>query len=156
MTDAYTLVKLLHILSSTVLFGTGIGTAFQMLMSARDGRPEVVARVAAQVVWADWWFTTPAVVVQPVSGLALVHLAGYSLGEPWLLASLALYAVAGAAWLPVVVIQRRLRDLAETAAAAGLPLSQAWRRLFRLWFLLGWPGFGAVVGIFALMVIRPG
>ena len=97
-----------------------------------------------------------SVIVQPVSGLALIHLAGYSLGEPWLLASLALYAVAGAAWLPVVVIQRRLRDLAETAAAAGLPLSRAWRRLFRLWFLLGWPGFGAVVGIFALMVIRPG
>ncbi|PWR18603.1 DUF2269 family protein [Zavarzinia aquatilis] len=156
MTDAYTLVKLLHILSSTILFGTGIGTAFQMLMATRDGRPEVVARVADQVVRADWWFTTPAVIVQPISGLALVHLAGYSLGETWLLASLALYAVAGAAWLPVVVIQRRLRDLAAASAQAGAPLSPAWHRLFRWWFLLGWPGFGAVIGIFALMVIRPG
>lgn len=29
--DLYLLTKWLHILSSTVLFGTGIGTAFQMV-----------------------------------------------------------------------------------------------------------------------------
>lgn len=155
MTDTFTLVKLLHILSSTVIFGTGLGTAFQMLMAHRGGDPAVIARVAAQVVMADWWFTTPAVLVQPVSGLALVHLAGYDLAEPWLLASIGLYAVAGAAWVPVVFIQRRLRDLAAAAAVRGGPLPAAYHRLFRLWFLLGWPGFLSVLAIFTLMVLRP-
>lgn len=155
MTDTFTVVKLLHILSSTVLFGTGLGTAFQMLMAHRSGDPRVVARVAAQVVQADWWFTTPAVIVQPVSGLALVHLAGYRVEEPWLAAALGLYLLAGAAWLPVVGLQRRMRDLAAAAAVAGMPLPPAYHRLFRRWFLLGWPGFASVLAIFVLMVLRP-
>lgn len=154
--DPYMLVKLLHVLSSTVVFGTGIGTAFQMLMAHRDGRPVVVARVAVQVVWADWWFTTPAVIVQPLSGFALLHMAGYSLFEPWIAASLVLYGIAGAAWIPVVFIQRNMRDLAETAVAAGTDLPPAYHRQFRRWFILGWPGFGAVLLIFALMVVKPG
>ena len=68
--DPYLLARWLHILSSTVLFGTGIGTAFQMVHAMADGRAQVVHSVARGVVRADWLFTTPAGVVQPLTGLS--------------------------------------------------------------------------------------
>lgn len=155
MSDVYLALKLLHILSSTVLFGTGLGTAFSMWRAHRHGDPRVVAVVARNVVLADWVFTTPAVIVQPLTGLALIHLLGYPLTAPWLLASVVLYAIVGACWLPVVGLQRRMRQLADAAVARGEPLPGPYHRCFRLWFALGWPAFLGVIAIFALMVWKP-
>jgi uncharacterized membrane protein len=80
---------------------------------------------------------------------------GYALTEGWIVASLALYAVAGAFWLPVVWMQARMRDLAKEACAAARPLPAAYHRLFRWWFAFGFPAFGAVLAIFWLMLARP-
>lgn len=151
--DWYLVLKWLHILSSTVLFGTGIGTAFQMVWAMRTGRAETVHSAASGVVVADWLFTTPAGIVQPATGLALVHLAGFGWFEPWLMLTYAGYALAFACWAPVVRLQIRIRDL--TAQARGAPLPAEARRLYRIWFALGWPAFGALVGVFWLMVARP-
>lgn len=153
--DPYLILKWLHVLSSTVLFGTGIGTAFQMVWVMRDGDPHRIAGVAAGVVRADWLFTTPAGVIQPVTGIALAHVAGYSLAAPWLLATYALYVLAFFCWLPVVHLQIRIRDMAAAAAADAAPLPDHARRLYRRWFALGWPAFGALVVVFWLMVARP-
>jgi uncharacterized membrane protein len=111
--DLFLLAKWLHILSSTVLFGTGIGTAFQMVWVMRRGDPVQVVGRGGGVVWADWLFTTPAGIVQPVTGLWLIWLAGYSLSEPWLVVTYALYLLAFLCWVPVVRLQIRIRDLAE-------------------------------------------
>jgi uncharacterized membrane protein len=151
--DAYLIAKWLHILSATVLFGTGIGTAFQMVWAMRGNRAEVVAGVGSGVVAADWLFTLPAGIVQPLTGFWLAHLAGWSLTAPWLLLTYALYLVALAAWLPVVWLQYRIRDLCRAAGPGPVPDKA--RRLYRIWFLLGWPGFGALVAVFWLMVSRP-
>jgi uncharacterized membrane protein len=150
----YLAFKLLHIISSTVLFGTGIGTAFQMWMAHRSADTRAIATVAASVVRADFWFTTPAVIIQPLTGIILLRLAGYDPFAPWLVAAYVLYGVTGACWLPVVWIQMRLARL--SAAAGNGPLPDSYHRLFRLWFALGWPAFAAVLGIFWLMVEKPG
>ncbi len=55
----YLTVKWLHILVSTVLFGTGIGSAFHLFVASRRGDPRTVAWVADKVVPADWLLTTP-------------------------------------------------------------------------------------------------
>lgn len=155
MIDGYVLVKLVHVLSAAVLFGTGAGIAFFMVRARRTRDPSIAAAVGRMVVLADFLFTATAVVVQPVSGLALIHLQGYRLDEPWLLASYALFLLVGACWLPVVWIQQRLTRLAAAAAAQGEPLPAAYDRLYRLWFALGWPAFAGVIGIYVLMVSRP-
>jgi uncharacterized membrane protein len=155
MSDAYTWLKLLHILSATVLFGTGLGTAFHMWMAHLSGEPRTIATVARNVVIADLLFTTPAMIVQPLSGIALLWLAGIDPLSSWLVAAYLLYALAGACWLPVLWLQIRARDLAREAAAAGTPLPAAYHRVMRLWFCLGWPAFTAVVAIFWLMVAKP-
>jgi len=153
--DPYLLAKWLHILSSTVLFGTGIGTAFQMVWAMRSNDTRVIARVAGGVVLADWLFTTPAGLVQPATGLWLVWLTGYDLTEGWLLATYALYLLAFICWAPVVHLQIRIRDLARAAAQNGQELPQAARRAFAIWFALGWPAFAALTLVFWLMIAKP-
>jgi uncharacterized membrane protein len=153
--DWYLVLKWLHILSSTVLFGTGIGTAFQMVFAMRTGRVETIHSVTSGVVWADWLFTTPAGLLQPATGVALALVAGFPLTEPWLVLTYAAYVFAFACWAPVVRLQIRVRDLAGDALREGAPLPEEARRLYRIWFALGWPAFGALVGVFWLMVSKP-
>ena len=149
------LLKYLHVIGSTVLLGTGAGIAFFMLMAHRTGDPATIAATARIVVIADYVFTATAVVAQPVTGLLLVREAGYSLGEGWILASIALYLVTGAFWLPVVWMQAKMRDLAAAAAASGEKLPERYFALYRLWFAFGFPAFAAVLVIFWLMIARP-
>lgn len=151
----YLLTKMIHILSGAVLFGTGAGIAFFMLMAHRTKDAAAVAATARVVVAADALFTATAVVVQPLSGLALIHMQGWPLDAPWLLAAYGLYVLIGACWLPVVWMQMRMKTLAETAAAQAAPLPDAYHRLFRAWFILGWPAFAGVIGVYALMIAKP-
>jgi uncharacterized membrane protein len=155
MPEPYHLLKLLHLIGAAILFGTGIGIAWFMLMAHRSGDVAAIARTAALVVIADMVFTASAVVVQPVTGLALAHVAGHSLTDFWILASVALYGLVGACWLPVLWLQKRMRDLAVVSSRDGTPLPAEYQRCFRAWFILGWPAFIAMMGIFWLMITRP-
>ena len=149
-------LKTLHILSSVVLVGTGFGTAFYLFFANRSGSVAAQAVVARLVVKADWWFTTPAVLIQPLTGLWLAHLAGWPLSTPWLASALALYVLAGACWLPVVWLQVRM---AKTAAACcandQAPLPEGYWRDAKRWEVLGYPAFTAMVLVFGLMVFKP-
>ena len=155
MTSYLLTLKLIHVLGATVLFGTGLGIAFFMWMAHRTRDAAVIAHTASVVVVADTVFTATAVIVQPISGAFLAHAIGYSLWEPWIVVSLALYGLVGACWLPVVWIQAKLRDLAREAARNGAPLPIRYHQLFRVWFVLGWPAFIGVIAIFVLMIVKP-
>jgi len=152
---SYEVAKWLHILSSTLLFGTGIGSAYYMFFTSLSGDARSVARVVGLVVIADWVFTLTTIVLQPVTGLILAHLAQIPLTSRWILWSTMLYFVAGACWIPVVMIQIRMHRLARAAAADDAPLPDAYRRLFRWWTALGVPAFVALVIVFYLMVAKP-
>jgi uncharacterized membrane protein len=151
----YLILKYLHVIGAAVLLGTGAGIAFFMLMAHLRGDPRVIAGVARIVVLADFVFTATAVVAQPITGLWLARITGYSLLEPWIFYSLILYGVTGMFWLPVVWMQIRMRDLAETAVRHAAPLPARYHRLFWLWFAFGFPAFTAVLIIFWLMIARP-
>lgn len=151
----YLLAKWVHVMSSTVLFGTGIGSAFYMFFTNRSRDTRTIAAVSRRVVIADWVFTAPTAVLQPVSGLYLVHLAGMGLSSPWIAWSIALYVVAVACWLPVVWLQIRMSEMARTATERNEPLPLRFWRYHRLWTLLGTVAFVAFVAIFYLMVVKP-
>lgn len=153
--DPYLLLKWMHILSSTILFGTGIGTAFQMVWAMRNGDPLIISKVASGVVIADWIFTVPAGIVQPATGIALILIAGHDPFERWLLLTYALYCLAFVCWAPVAVLQIRIRDMACAAVASGTCLPLAARRAYRIWFALGWPAFFGLTLVFWLMVMKP-
>jgi uncharacterized membrane protein len=151
----YVVVKWLHILSSTFLFGTGIGSAWYMLFANISRDVRAIAVVSRNVVIADWLFTATTAVIQPATGFYMIHLAGYPFHSTWIMWSVALYVLAGACWLPVVWIQMRLRDLAAEAARTETALPPQYWRLFMTWFALGVPAFGASVVIFWLLVAKP-
>jgi uncharacterized membrane protein len=151
----YLTVKWLHILSSTLLFGTGLGSAFYMFFTNLTGDVRAIAVVTRRVVWADWLFTTPTAIIQPATGLYLVHLAGLPISMRWLAWSIALFILAGACWLPVVWIQIRMAALAERAAREQTPLPALFWRYHRIWTALGVPAFLAFIVIFYLMTVKP-
>lgn len=116
------IVKWIHVLSSTLLFGTGIGSAFYLLAVTLHGDARVVAPVARFVVRADWMFTATTAVIQPVTGAWLAWRYGIGMEATWIRVSVILYVIAIACWLPVVWLQTRLRDTAQAAlrpAGAG-------------------------------------
>ena len=80
--NLYLLLKWLHIVSSVLMVGTGLGSAFYMFFTNRSGNVQAQAVVTKLVVRADWWFTTPTVLIQPATGLAMAYLAGSCL-PPW-------------------------------------------------------------------------
>ena len=151
----YFLVKYLHVLGAIVILGTGTGIAFFMLMAHRTGNAEFIARTASVVVIADAIFTLSAVILQPVTGGLLMMLSSTSIAERWILASLALYAIAGLFWIPVVFMQIEMRDLARKAAEQCVVLPERYFVLFRRWFAFGFPGFGATMLILWLMIAKP-
>lgn len=147
---SYATIKTLHILSMVLLFGTGLGSAYYKWMADRSG---IVAHIAAtnrQVVLADWLFTAPTVIIQPVTGLWMAKTIGLSPATPWLAASLVLYALAGACWLPVVVLQLRMQKIADAATDGKLP-DRYWQ-LAGCWIWLGLPAFASMVCVVAMMV----
>lgn len=153
--DGYLLVKTVHVLSSTVLFGTGLGIAFFFLRGLRSGDPAAAWFAACTTAIADMVFTLTAGIIQPLSGFALIHLAGWDPRAPWLMASYALYLLALVCWLPVVRLQLRMRDMLG-AKVRGEAIDEALlRRYFRWWFALGWPAFVGLVAVFWLMVAKP-
>ena len=151
----YLLVKWLHVMSSTVLFGTGIGSAFYMFFTNRSRDARTIAEVTRRVVVADWIFTAPTAVLQPLTGVYLAHMAGLSLWSPWIAWSIALYVLALACWLPVVWLQIGMSRMARTAVQRKAPLPALFWRYHRWWTVLGALAFVAFLTIFYLMVVKP-
>ena len=158
MSDALAFWKTAHIVSAAVLFGTGLGIAFfcwfGFLRALRTGDIAGLRLVLRLTVLADAWFTAPAVAFQGISGLVLMELLGWPLVSPWSIAVWSLFALTGACWLPVIVMQIRLsREADRVPSVEALPAR--FHRWFRLWFILGIPAFTAVVVLFYMMVAKP-
>jgi uncharacterized membrane protein len=151
----YEIVKTVHILGTVLLFGTGIGTAFFLFMAYCSGDIDAIRVTTRHVVVADWLFTAPVVVAQPVSGVILMQLLDRPFDTVWFAAVSTLFVIAGLCWVPVVFIQYRLRDIARNAGSQQ-PLPPSFRRLMRIWIALGIPAFAAVFAIVVLMVTRAG
>ncbi len=153
--DLYFFIKTIHVISATILFGTGLGIAFFMFRSwfAQDLREKFFALRTS--VLADYLFTAPAAVIQPATGAWLIWNGGFPWTDDWLLVTYALYAIAALCWLPVVWIQIRLKHVVMACLSSHAPLPLEYHRLFRLWFFLGWPAFIGLVAVFFLMVVKP-
>ena len=151
----YLILKFVHILSSAVLFGTGIGTASVMLYGHLSRNVQAMAVINRYVVLVDWMFTGSSGLLQPITGFWLVFLAGYSFTALWVWGAIVGYLIAAVCWFVVVYLQIKLRDITVTAANTNTPLPEKYYFYFRCWFWLGWPAFISLVIVFYLMVFKP-
>jgi len=153
----YFWLKLIHIISSTLLFGTGLGSAFYLYRAHLSKDNRAIAFAARNVVIADWLFTTPSVIIQPITGVWLMYVMNYSWDTPWILIAIGLFVLTGLCWLPVVWLQIKIHQLAKQALVTGESLVEnpTYKRYINIWFGLGWPAFIAVIIIFYLMVFKP-
>jgi uncharacterized membrane protein len=106
-------------------------------------------------VIADWTFTTPTIVIQPVTGWWLMSLIGAPLESTWIRWSLALYFFAGVCWLPVVWMQVKMRNMAQAAVRENTALPDRYWTMLRWWVGLGVLAFVSLVVVFYLMVVKP-
>jgi len=153
--DVYLAVKTLHILSATILFGTGIGIAFFMFRSSCTDNYQQKLFASRTTVIADYFFTFPSAIIQPVTGFWLIHLGGFNWSDKWLLITYIIYALVGICWLPVVWIQIQLKKILLDSISHGIELPSRYHQLFRIWFYLGWPAFIGLIVVFFLMVMKP-
>ncbi|WP_084308014.1 DUF2269 family protein [Phytopseudomonas flavescens] len=150
----YLLLKYLHVIAAVFLFGFGMGSYLYMIAASRTGDARVIAQVVRMVVRFDTWITTPAGVLQVLTGYAMTRVAGLPLTSDWLLSSVVIFVCVGALWLPVLVLQHRLQRLAASAAEQGETLDAHYRRLYRAWFWMGVLGFLGMFVIVWIMVTK--
>jgi uncharacterized membrane protein len=124
-------------------------------MADRSGDLCSMAKTNRTVVIADWLFTTPTVIIQPITGFWLVYILGFPLDQPWIVITVMLYIIAGGCWLPVVWLQIQMRDLATDAVVHGEELDNRYFLYARIWFWLGIPAFISIIIIYFLMVFKP-
>jgi uncharacterized membrane protein len=150
----YTLLKWVHVLSSTILFGAGVGSAFHLFAATLRRQVDGIAMATRNVVLADWLLTTPTAILQPVTGIALVNQLQLPYSTPWVAWSLGLYALAIACWLPVVWLQIRMRDVMVQAQRSNASVPAGYDRMFHWWTGLGLVALSAFLLIFWLMVAK--
>jgi len=151
---SFLLLKFIHILSAIILFGLGCGTVFFKVMADRSGNHAAIAVTSQHVVLADWWFTTPTVIIQPFTGILLAHQMGLSLTDGWMLQTFVLYFLTGICWLPVIYLQIRMRDIANQSLQKNKPLPDQYHYYSKIWMWLGVPAFFAMLGIATMMVFH--
>ncbi len=152
--EYYLVLKLIHILAAVVVTGTGAGIAFFMFMANHSNNAQAIYITAKHVILGDWFFTTPAVVIQIITGVILMNIQGYSFSSPWFYWVVGLFLFIGFCWLPVLKIQYQLRELAKNSVDSN-EVTPEFKSLMKTWTLLGIPAFTAIMGIFWLMVFKP-
>jgi uncharacterized membrane protein len=145
-------IRWLHVVSSALMFGVGVGAFWFMTTAVRSGDPGAIAVTTRNAVRAEWVIAVPVSIVQPTTGYLLMRGLGYPLGSAWFWSVAAAYIVAGIAWVYLVKSEYRLRDL----AAAGGALAADFAGVYGRWRLLAFTTFAGVLTLFGLMVFRPG
>ena len=92
-------IKILHGVATVLLFGGLLGLAFYAWRSWRTGDAARVARGFKRVRLIGWPLLGLSLLALPVSGWWLVHLAGWPLGQSWLLFGACLYLLGCIFWL---------------------------------------------------------
>ena len=147
-------LKYIHIIAAIFLFGFGMGSYLYLIAASRTANPQVIAQVARMVVQFDTWITTPAGFIQISTGFLLIKLAGLPLTTEWVLTSLVIFLCVGALWLPVLVLQKRLQQMALSAVETGWALEDGYRSVYRKWFWMGVFGFSGMFVIVLIMVTK--
>ena len=154
--NTYLVLKTLHVLSAMVVLGTGIGIAWYTLRGWLSNDHRILHWISRETVRADWLFTTSAIVFLLASATGMLAINPAWLQQPWLQLSIALTGAVFLLWLPVLVLQYRLRT--HTQSEKAQPQGHGVQRvqtIMRSWCVLGILALPMMVTIVYLMVAKP-
>jgi uncharacterized membrane protein len=147
-------IRLLHVLSSALMFGVGVGAFWFVNTAAASKHPVALAVTARNAFAAEMAFGVPVAIIQPLTGWLLMLELGYRFDSAWFWSVVAAYIVTGIAWVYLIKAEYKLRALtAPLAPIESVPELQ--HTLQRARALAAFTLTGVVV-LFALMVFRPG
>lgn len=148
------LLKWVHIVSSTLLFGAALGSSKYCWLTHKSQEVRAIATVLSTVVTVDWLVVTTTGFIQPASGLLLMQAKGYGLWEPWLVTAYVLYVIVTFLWFIVAWLQIQCRNMVRIASS-WKALPDGYHANMRLWAQLATPTFALALVIFWLMVSKP-
>jgi uncharacterized membrane protein len=151
---SYEVLKLIHLFGMVLLLGAGGASAFYKYVTDKSDSLEMIVHMNKLVVLADWLFTTPAIIIQPISGIALMHMLGYTFSTWWIELSLILYTFSTLLWFGAVYLQMKMKDIANEANSKNQKLPKLYYKYARIWFFLGFPSFFAMLSIVLLMIFK--
>ena len=151
----YLLLKTLHVLAVVIFLGNIITGLFWKAHADKAGDPRLQAHAMAGIIRSDSWFTIPSVLVIIASGVALASAARLPLiGTDWIFVSILAFALSGLLFgIFLQPLQRRI--LAAAQPVQGGPPSADYRRLSRIWELIGLVAIALPLAALALMVLKP-
>lgn len=146
----YQTLKLIHIISATIMFGTGLGSAFYLFYTYKFSKFSTVKEILNIVIIADYIFTTPSVILQLATGLWLSHYMKL-ISTNWFLIALLFSLLVYALWIRAVFLQLKMKKTLENAKEYNVQFHQQMKG----WFFLGIPAFFGSLFLFYLMVFKP-
>ena len=146
----YQIVKMIHILSATIMIGTGLGSAFYLFITYKTTNTATVRDVLKNVIFADIIFTTPSVITQLITGLILTEqLNLYDTQWFYLVIIISFFVLI--LWLGAVVIQYKLERIIKNSTN----FTTQFNKLMMIWVILGVPSFLLAIYLYYLMIFKP-
>lgn len=142
---------ILHVASAVVLMGELLFASLWLRSAmSRGSEPALLRYTLATMQWTSKSFALPAILVNLLTGLALIHVGRISIHSMWFGMSILLYVVVSGLWHGLLIPLRK-----KTAAAIGaggtdyVPMAKRWVSVSGVAILL-------LFAILALMVWKPG
>ncbi|MBL4735110.1 MAG: DUF2269 domain-containing protein [Flavobacteriales bacterium] len=146
----YHILKLIHIVSATLMIGAGIGSAFYLFLSYKRYQASTLKDVLKLVVMADSVFTAPSIIIQFITGLMLSNMLSLT-STDWFLIVMGVSGLILVMWLRAAFLQIKLRKILEKENE----ITPEFHYLMKVWFYLGVPSFLGALYLYYLMVYKP-
>src|SRR3990167_3895342 len=106
----YGWIKIIHIVSSSILFGADIGSVLYFIFLNRQNNIALLASSTKSVLFYSILMTVSAGVIQFITGLLLIFLSHFTVIPVWLVLSMVGYVVAAICWIFAIDLQMRCLD----------------------------------------------
>ncbi|HTM01460.1 MAG TPA: DUF2269 family protein [Candidatus Omnitrophota bacterium] len=157
------LLVYLHAASAVALIGELLYAGFWLRSAlARGGGSAITRYTLATMEWTSKSVALPAILVNLITGLGLLHFAHIHFSRSkWVVVSLLLYVVLTGVWHGMLIpTRKKMQRLVESEPAAGYAkeereTSSEFLGMAKRWISVNAAALVLVFGILALMVLKP-
>ena len=148
-------MRFLHIAAAVVMIGDLLYGGFWLTRATLPGNAGVRSYVLATMAWTSKSYALPAILVNFIAGLALIHFKHTAMSSAlWLWIALPLYFVVSGLWHGVLIPKRK-KMTAALAEKGGATDAGDFDSMARGWLRINGVTLFLLFVILALMLWRP-